>query len=173
MNTDYLNPYGVPATHAQPENSGVVPQSVSKELTATRPWVRLISVVMWIGCAMLLLFMALCVYFIATETKTNAEQVDLPVRMIALSFGYGFVAIILIYPALKLSKYASKITRLSESGTFTDLSAALAEQRLFWKFSGILTILYVTLTLLLFMGSFFVHQVPQPATPPPPPARKT
>jgi len=48
MNSDNLNPYAIPATQAGADTSGVVPLGVSKELTATRPWVRVISTVMWI-----------------------------------------------------------------------------------------------------------------------------
>lgn len=159
MNPDSLNPYSVSAANPPPENSGLVPLSVTKELTATRPWVRFISVVMWIAFALLLLFMAGGIYLASTSVKTDGNMVELPTMMITISICYGFAALLLIYPTLKLSRYASKISRLSESGTFTFLSAALAEQRRFWKFSGILAFLYVCLILLLLVGSLFVTRV--------------
>jgi|GEM_PF-2882692 len=108
---------------------------------------------------MLLLFMALGIYFIATETKTDAQKVELPAKTIIMTLGYGFVTLLLIFPTLKLSKYASKISQMSESGSFADLAAALAEQRRFWRFCGILTIIHVTLTLLLLIGSLFVKRI--------------
>lgn len=159
MNPDNLSPYSVSAANSPPENSSLVPLSVTKELTATRPWVRFISVVMWIAFACILVVTSRSIYFASTLVKKDGYIVELQTNLIAISIGYIFAVLLLIYPTLKLSRYASKISRLSESGTFADLSAALAEQRRFWKFCGILTFLYVCLTLLLLVGCFFVFRV--------------
>lgn len=156
---DSLNPYATPASEAQSANNDVVSQDVMQALAGTKPWVRFIAVMMWIGCSMLVLFMALGIYIIAAATKTDAQLVELPARTIALTLGYGFVTILLIYPALKLSKYASNIARLAESRSSAALAEALTEQRRFWKFCGILTIIHTILTLLLFIASFFVTRV--------------
>ncbi len=171
--SDGSNPYAAPPANVQTGNSGLVPPEIMLALTATRPWVRFISIVMWIGCAMLLLFMALGIYFAIAAIKTDGQQVEFPATALAIPLGYGFIVLLLIYPTLKLSKYASNIARLADSRSFSDLAAALTDQRHFWKFSGILTLLYVCLALLLFVGSFFVHRVPSRATPPSLPTRNT
>ena len=156
---DGVNPYATPSTSVQAGSSGVVPQEVMVALAHTQGWVRCISIVLWVACALLLLFMAFGIYFIAAAAQTDAKLVELPVRTLAFTLGYGFVAIVIMYPTLKLSKYASKIARLRNSRSFSDLAAALDEQRRFWKFSGILMILHVALTLLLLIASMFVTRV--------------
>ncbi len=156
---DGVNPYATPSPSVQAGSSGVVPQEVMAALAHTQGWVRCISIVLWVACALLLMFMAFGIYFIAAAAQTDAKLVELPVRTLAFTLGYGFVAILIFYPTLKLSKYASKIARLGNSRSFSDLAAALDEQRRFWKFTGILMILHVTLALLLFIASFFVTRV--------------
>ena len=61
---------------------------------------------------------------------------------------FGVTSMLIIYPTLKLSKYASNISKLAQSQSFTDLTAALAEQRRFWKFYGIITLIYLSFALL-------------------------
>ena len=138
-----LNPYAAPASaSAQPAVSGfVVPPDVLKELTGTKPWVRFLSVLMWIGCSVFLLFIVANLVFGlvggSSLIKAGAAGAGVVV-MIGTTIGYGLMALLILYPTLKLSKYASKIGLLAESRSFTDLAAALAEQRRFWKFYGIL-----------------------------------
>ena len=84
---------------------------------------------------------------------------QITIQILAFTLGYGFVAILIFYPTLKLSKYASKIARLGNSRSFSDLAAALDEQRRFWKFTAIFMIIHVTMALLLFIASFFVTRV--------------
>ena len=68
--------------------------------------------------------------------------------MLGMTIGYGISAMLIIYPTLKLSKYASNIGRLAETQSFADLISALREQRRFWKFYGILMLIYISLILL-------------------------
>lgn len=143
-----LNPYAAPApASTQPAISGfVVPPDVMKELTGTKPWVRFLSVLMWIGCSVFLLFIVANLVFGlvggSALIKSGAAGAGVAF-MIGTTVGYGLLALLIVYPTLKLSKYASKIGRLAESRSFTDLAAALAEQRRFWKFYGILTLIYL------------------------------
>ncbi|HEY1050343.1 MAG TPA: hypothetical protein VGE39_11330, partial [Prosthecobacter sp.] len=56
--------------------------------------------------------------------------------------------LLILYPTMKLSKYAACIRRLKETHSVADLDAALTEQRRFWKFYGILMLLYLCLLLI-------------------------
>ncbi len=72
---------------------------------------------------------------------------------------YASVALIYIYPALKLWGYANQIASLLVSGSTIDLEGALNQQRAFWKFLGIMVIavfvLYiVAIILLVAIGGF-------------------
>ena len=73
--------------------------------------------------------------------------------MIFTVFFLGITAVLIVYPTLKLSKYAANISRLVESHSFADLNDALAEQRRFWKFYGIIALIYIILVALGVLSS--------------------
>ena len=149
-----LNPYAAPSSSSQSAAIGAVPSAIISELTGTRKWVRLISVVMWIGFVFVLLHAASLFIFgavgLSSIVKPGQEGLGLSV-LIGVAAFYGLFILLIIYPTLKLTKYASNISRLAESKSFTDLAAALAEQRRFWKFHGIIVAIY-----LIFIALFFL-----------------
>lgn len=130
---------------------------VMSALTGTRPWVRLISFMMGIGCALLL---AACFTLAAEGARTSGHALfrkdTHPLMLAAIC---ALSTALILYPALKLTHYAAHIAWLAKSKSPAALAAALAEQRRFWKFCGILMIIHASLTLLLFIGSFFVARV--------------
>ncbi len=143
-----LNPYAAPSANVvQGAASGAVPYAVIDELKGTKPWVRLVSVVMWTGCVVFI-FVVIGLFISGLSRGSGAYA-------LGTAFGYGIFSLLIIYPTLKLSKYASNIAKLVESHSFADLTAALAEQRRFWKFYGILLLIYVGIFGLIFIGSMF------------------
>lgn len=73
---------------------------------------------------------------------------------------YLVLAIILyLYPSLKLSAYAAAIRRLRQTGSATDLQAALDAQRGFWKYAGILVMIIVILYLIVFLFAVFASML--------------
>lgn len=164
-----VNPYAAPrAGPAQASVvSGTVPYPVMQELRGTQPWVRLISVLMWIVSMMNLLALGfyLVMGLLGAGGMANSGQVGMGVGFaLFIVVVVGISAMLVIYPTLKLSKYASTISRLSFSQSFTDLTLALAEQRRFWKFCGILCTIYlvfliVGIVLVMFFGIAFMPKV--------------
>ncbi|MES2658418.1 MAG: DUF5362 family protein [Verrucomicrobiota bacterium] len=69
---------------------------------------------------------------------------------------YIVMAIFYIYPALKLWKYANYIGSVMDSGATFDLEMALSQQRSFWKFVGIICLIFVSLYALFFIGGILV-----------------
>ena len=59
------------------------------------------------------------------------------------------MAALTIYPLVRLSKYASAIARLRFSQSMADLEDALDQQRAFWKFVGIMTLILTVLWIFL------------------------
>ncbi len=142
-----LNPYAAPTANVvQTSATGAVPYAIIEELKGTKPWVRLISVLMWIGC----------VVFIIVEVGLLLTALSKEGGAYALgtAVGYGLATILIVYPTLKLSKYASNISRLADSQSFDDLAAALKEQRRFWKFYGILMVIYLSVLAIIFAATF-------------------
>ncbi len=128
---------------ARAVGSVVVPPTLVEELSDTRPWVRFISVAMGIGCALMIpAFLLMAV--------DGARSLS-PICLLA--------TLLILYPAVKLSNYASNIALLAKSQSLADLGMALTEQHRFWRFCGIMLLFLVTLGLLLFITSFFVIRV--------------
>ena len=146
-----MNPYAAPAATPLPHPSagvqlgfGAAPNAGVTEVTAsllrqTSPWVRLISVLMFLGSGLMVLG-GVGVIAVALTTKDAMVMALLGVVYVPLGGVY-------VYPAVKLWMYANAIGRLLLSGSVFDLEAALAEQKHFWKFAGIgaiaLVLLYV------------------------------
>jgi hypothetical protein len=132
--------YAMPAA---PAGSGVLATRVSLDmLRQTKPWVRLISIVMLVGAGLMLILGILMVGLSATNnTPFGAGQAFL---MIGLSAIY-------IIPAYFLSQYASAIGKLNVSRRDGDLETALRCQKSFWKFSGILTIIVICFYAIVFL----------------------
>ena len=164
--TANLNPYAAPSANTQPAAIGAVPSAIISELTGTRKWVRLISVVMWIGFAFVMLHcISLFVFGAVGLSSLLPGQKGLGVSMfVGIAAVYGLFILLIIYPTIKLTKYASNISRLTESKSFTDLAAALAEQRRFWKFHGIIVAIYViffSLIILLALAGIGMNSLPR------------
>lgn len=149
--TSSLNPYAAPSSKTQGGAVGAVPFPIVAELTGTKPWVRLISVLMWIVCVVFLLAIAgnLIIGVVGASAMAKSGNGGAGLGMLAsMMIFFGVTSMLIIYPTLKLSKYASNISKLAQSQSFTDLTAALAEQRRFWKFYGIITLIYLSFALL-------------------------
>lgn len=140
-----IDPYSSPATYdssAGYASSTNVSQGVINQLAGTKPWVRFMSVLMFIGAGfMLLASLIMLVAGGAVAASAKSSGGVLPAGMMsAIAVLYAVIAAVYIYPALKLWKYASRIGSLIFTGATMDLEGALNEQRAFWKFIGIMMI---------------------------------
>jgi hypothetical protein len=73
------------------------------------------------------------------------------------------LAAIYVYPGIKLWSFAGAISRLLASRMVSDLENALAQQKSFWKFSGISAIALMVLYLFIIAGAV-VYGVMQATT---------
>ncbi len=143
-----IDPYSTPAASAIPvsrSSDAVVTQAVLKQLAGTKPWVRFISVLIFIGAGLMLIG-AVVMLFAGAAIFQNANLGAYGAGMgIGMAAAYAIFAFIYIYPALKLWKYANQIGGLLASNSVLDLEGALNEQRSFWKFIGIMMLLILVL----------------------------
>ncbi len=152
------NPYATPTANPYGSSSSLSADAVSPgtiaALAGTKPWVRFLSVMMWIGVALMLvvgILMATVLNSIMAATQPSGPFGKsfgsfMGVLYIVMSFFY-------IYPALKLGNFASKIKDLMNSRSVTDLDAALNQQRQLWKFVGIIMIVIISLYILIAIGA--------------------
>ena len=153
------DPYATPTTNVQPtgySGHAAVSQGVIQQLAGTKGWVRFISVLMFIGAGLMLLFALLMMAMgnaMANATKSPMFGGGMGIFLAAI---YGVFAFIYIFPALKLWKYATCIGNLISTGSITDLESALNEQRSFWKFIGMIFLVIISLYALIFIGVFVI-----------------
>lgn len=151
---DDANPYGIaetsPKGDSQEETSSPPPPKnladalvrtpwdrSLEELQGTRPWVQFLGITTGIGSAVMLL--------IALVLMGASKDIFLPLV-------YGALGMLFLYPTAKLNRYGNRIKDLLESRSTMDLERALLEQRLAWRFYGILTIIYLVVAILLLLG---------------------
>jgi len=156
------DPYATPTTIPYGGESSFPPGLVSvaavQQLAATKPWVMFISIMTFIGAGFTLLA-ALGMFFAGfamnTADMSKATQSN-PAFGIFGFAGLGAIYVVLafgyIYAGVKLWKYASAIGSLLQTGSEADLVAALNQQRSFWKFVGILTIIMIVISLVSIVG---------------------
>ena len=140
------NPYSSPQSNlfGGTESAGGdgVTQGVLLQLQKTKPWVRFMSVMMFIGAAFMLLAGVMMGALGATGAmkQVGGSQAFNAGFGVGLAAVYALMAVLYIYPALKLWKYADRIRDLLNSRQILDLEKALNEQRAFWKFVGVMII---------------------------------
>jgi Family of unknown function (DUF5362) len=147
-----MNPYSPPAASMDAPPSpayGTDPRAVPTEATVellrqTRPWVVFLGVMAFIGTAFMLLG---GLGSIALGLMGGRETAP----MAMLGMVYIPLALLYVYPGLKLWGYGSAINRLTVNRSPEDLEAALAHQKSFWKFAGITTIVMMVLYFLVFV----------------------
>jgi hypothetical protein len=150
------NPYSSPSANLYGAASGAGADAVSPgtiaQLAGTKPWVRFMSVLLWIGVAFMLLAGAgMGVVSVMGAGKATTGPFG-GKELIFFAIIYGVMAFVYIFPAIKLWKYANRIGSLGASHSVADLDAALNEQRSFWKFIGVMTIIMLSLYLVAVIG---------------------
>jgi Family of unknown function (DUF5362) len=153
-----LDPYSSPNLHVSPVHpsaEGMVTQGVLQQLAGTKPWVRFMAVLMFVGAGFMLLgalFILLAGGAIMASGKTGGVGAGMSAGVMSgLAILYAAAALIYIYPALKLWGYANQIASLLVSGSTIDLEGALNQQRAFWKFLGIMVITVFVLYIVAFI----------------------
>ncbi|AKV02052.1 hypothetical protein AKJ09_08715 [Labilithrix luteola] len=149
-----MNPYGPPGSPggqlpstSDASRPGVTDNAIEL-LRQTRPWVRTLSVFAFIASgSMVIGALAMLAFSSASGTKRFPAAVGLI---------YLPMAALYIYPAIKLWTYGGAIARLEENRSPENLEAALAEQKSFWKFAGIVAIVMAVFYLLFIAATVVV-----------------
>jgi uncharacterized protein involved in cysteine biosynthesis len=142
MSQEYnLSPY-----HNQKDPFGdvaVTPLMV-EHLRATKPWVRLVSVIMFIFTGLMFLI-GLAMFLIPTPKGINSPSFGL------LGIVYIVMGAFYLVPAYFLHQYASYIRDFLQGGGDSAMESALGSQKSFWRFVGILTLVVICLYALIFI----------------------
>lgn len=127
-------------------NVGAITEGMVEALRGTKGWVLLIAILMYIGAA----FMVLGGFgMMVGGAVAGAATPGMPQGVFtAMGAVYLLMALLYLFPATYLVKYSSAIGRLISDGRASDMEAALQQQRKFWKFMGVLALIFVVLMIL-------------------------
>lgn len=135
---------------------GAVGAAVIDQLARTKGWTRFLSVLLWIGSVFLIMG-ALAMMAMGAFAGSIGDEVSQQFAAIggAVVVGvfYLLLALVYIYPALKLGKFSSRVSDLMNVPSESNLIAALNEQRAFWKYMGIWMIIGIALYFLIIIGA--------------------
>jgi hypothetical protein len=127
------NDAGGPSAEA-PADFGPVTLGMVTHLRETKPWVRLMSVLGFIGSALMLVLGIFMPFLGAVSEEFGV------VGGVAMGLVYLFVGFFYFFPSLLLFRYANAIRDLLKSGDNSAMESALAHQKRFWRLVGIATL---------------------------------
>jgi hypothetical protein len=142
------NPYKPPVAAidvpAPGDPSMPVPPSVVLLMAQTRPWVKLLAVLFFVGLGFAATAMVWAASFMARGGSSSPVFSNvLPMMLLMLFY---------VPPALFLWRYAARIRRLQDGGGLPALEEALASQKSFWKYVGIMAAVMLCLYAIAFLG---------------------
>lgn len=125
-------------------------------LKQTKPWVRFISIMLFIGTVLVFLLglvLILGAGLLSSLSRTAFGGAPLGL----LGFVYAVMACLCFFPALYLGRYASGIRVALLRDQVSGIEQALKNQRSFWRFMGI----FLLVVLVLQIGAilFFIFFV--------------
>jgi hypothetical protein len=116
-----------------------------EHLQATKPWVRLISIIMFISVGLMFLG-GLVMMLMPSPMGMGGGGFGALVGIIYIIMGGLYLA-----PAYFLHQYASSIGDFVQNGGDSALENALGSQKSFWRFIGILTLVVICIYGLVFL----------------------
>ncbi|HLA83874.1 MAG TPA: hypothetical protein VJL29_03690 [Thermoguttaceae bacterium] len=140
MSDNPFNPYQAPPDVFASSDGGNPDPTLDRSvdmLRQTKPWVRFISVVTFLGSALMVLVGA----FMMLGGAAGAT----PGFGVGVGIVYIVMALIYIIPALFLWMYADRIALFVRERSTVALASALEAQKSFWKFVGILMLVFIAL----------------------------
>jgi len=120
-----------------------------KFLNQTRPWVRFLSIMVFIGAGFMVIGGLAMLLLSMTGSLVGAGSDTfgiLPGQSVIIGLIYVVLSILYIAPGIFLFRYATAIKVLKSMRTSQALENALKYQRSFWCYVGILTVICLVIT---------------------------
>jgi flagellar basal body-associated protein FliL len=120
-----------------------------KFLNQTRPWVRFLSIMVFIVTAFMVIgaFMMFLVGITGNLFGSGNEALEImPGEGFFVGLVYTVMAVLYIAPGILLFRYASAIKILESTRTSEALERALKYQKSFWLYVGIFTVIFLIVT---------------------------
>ncbi len=149
MGQDVPEPPGAKA--ASVDKNRAILNYIMNSLRATKPWTRLLSILGFIGTGLTVL-MGLGIMvgenFIPISPKAPP--------LAYLGIFYILTSVFYLIPSIWLSKYSSAIDSFLKGGDAVQLGNAIAYQKSFWKFIGILVLVSIVIAILGILAAILI-----------------
>ena len=149
MGQDVPEPPKTPGTGV--DKNRAVLNYIMNSLRATKPWTRLISVLGFIGTGLTVLVglgIILGRNFLPVSPKAPP--------LLFLGIFYILTSVLYLIPSIWLSKYSSAIASFLKRGDSVQLGKAIAYQKSFWKFVGILVLISIVLAIVGIIAAILI-----------------
>ena len=161
--SDTVNPYQSPETAIIPEqslgSSERLTETMLLQLKGASPWMKFIGIVGFIGAGIAALTGLSSISLIPMMKMLGDEIPDLEVfESLGWVFGVGALAYCLIcaalvfFPSLFIFRFGDKISNYLRIGAERELELAFQNNKYYWKFIGILTIISLASVPLMIIG---------------------
>ena len=124
---------------------------IMNSLRATKPWSRLLSILGFIGTGLTVLIglgIILGRNFLPVSPKAPP--------LVFLGIFYILTSVLYLVPSIWLSKYSSAIASFLKGGDSVQLAKAMAYQKSFWKFVGILVLVSMLFAIVGIIAAIFI-----------------
>jgi hypothetical protein len=157
-----FNPYESTQTNIDEQKpnvaQGFFTASMIAHLKAASPWMKFMAIISFIGAGLSIVIgivMRIMLPFLIDESDLSdfffGEMLN-----VSLAITYIISGIFLIFPAIFLYKFASKIKSFLKTKNVRDMEIAFRNNKSFWKFHGILLIICLAFIPLMFFVSIFI-----------------
>ncbi len=119
-------------------------------LRSTKPWTKFLAILGFVGVGFMILFGAAFMFF----ANMFAQQKNGPPAF--MGFFYILLSALYFVPAFYLYKYSSSIGNFLKSNGAGDLESALAHQKSFWKFMGVVALIGMVLGVLAIVAAIII-----------------
>jgi hypothetical protein len=124
---------------------------IMNSLRATKPWTRLLSILGFIGTGITVL-LGLGIILGKNFLPVSPEAPPL----IFLGIFYILTSVLYLVPSIWLSKYSSAIASFLKGGDSVQLGNAMAYQKSFWKFVGILVLVSIVIAIVGIIAAILI-----------------
>ncbi|MGD9042790.1 MAG: DUF5362 family protein [Desulfobacterales bacterium] len=153
--TEFTMGQGVPEPpgpgEASVDKNRAILNYIKNSLRATKPWTRLLSILGFIGTGLTIL-MGLGIMVGGSFLPIPPEAPPLAY----LGIFYILTSVLYLIPSIWLSKYSSAIESFLKGGDSVQLGNAIAYQKSFWKFMGILVLVCIVIAILGILAAILI-----------------
>ena len=139
---DLYNSPQTPIVPEKIEKAGNLTETMLRYLKEASPWLRFIGIVGFVACGFIAL--AAVIFGVGTAISASAfgDLANFPIWLVTplyLAFG-----VLLFFPSYFTYTFGEKIRKYQYTNADEDLEAAFKNNKSFWKFTGIIYIIYIS-----------------------------